>query len=102
MRINGEANVVPPRHDRAKPGGPDRGRSRRPLGAGDSVEISSAAQKLQKEGKAAAGRTRTSSSEERDLVKAKAEIQAKIASGFYDRDEVVREVAKKILDLLGL
>ncbi len=101
MRINGEASVVPPRHDRVKPQNTDRGRCLRKRDAGDSVEISGAAKRLHKEGTRAAGRTSTERSLDRDLVSLKARFQAKIASGFYDCEEVVGEVAKKILDLMG-
>jgi hypothetical protein len=101
LRIDGEVHVMPLGPDRSKPRGPENDRSQSKRDTGDSVEISGAAKKLYEEGPAAAGETRQDAALDQNLIELKARIQERIAGGFYDSGEVLREVAKKILDIIG-
>jgi len=85
-----------------KPGaeGAPRARKSGELGKGDHVEISDASKSLRAgsgEQPNCAGAPRS----ENELSKKQATVEERIASGFYNREEVINHIAKRILDLLG-
>lgn len=100
MRVSGEAYVMARDGDGLRLRGSQR--DRRPQGpvSGDSVEISDAARNLH-EKNAASGDVREGAGQDRDLASLRARIQERIASGFYDSEEVLKEVARKVLDIIG-
>jgi anti-sigma28 factor (negative regulator of flagellin synthesis) len=57
----------------------------------DRVEISDTSKSLR----------RDSAHPDEALAKKQATVQERIASGFYNREEVVNHIARRILDLLG-
>jgi anti-sigma28 factor (negative regulator of flagellin synthesis) len=100
LRIPGDFGVKPPPD--GKPGAESTrktAKSARPE-TGDRVELSEASKRLR--ARPADEAKPTDSPEPQDaLSKKQATIQERIASGFYDREEVINHIAKRILDLLG-
>jgi hypothetical protein len=93
LRIQGDHHLVPPadRHEDAERGGKAKGRQH--ANPKDTVDISDKAKRMHAEATGAA----------RELSpQIKAEIQERIRSGFYDSDEVLNRVARRVVDLLGL
>jgi len=100
LRIGGEIVVKTLGDGSLKPRGRQREQSPGGRTPDDSVEISDAAKQLHQDS-AAAGRSRAGSRADQDPAGLRARIQERIASGFYDSEEVIKEVARKILDIIG-
>jgi hypothetical protein len=100
LRVGGEANIMALGDHGLGPRGPQRKPRSQGRVSGDSVEISDAAKKLNEEN-AASGGVREGSGQDQDLVSLRAKIQERIASGFYNSEEVLKEVARKVLDVIG-
>jgi len=92
LRIPGDLSVKPPLE--GKPGAEGAPKTSKPASPppNDRVEISQDSQRLKADADQAAN--------EADNKLAK--VQERIASGFYNREEVINHIAKRILDLLGL
>jgi len=80
-------------------GTPDAPKSGKPA-PGDRVEISKASKHLRADPDEQAKRT-DMPRPEGTLSEKQATVQERIASGFYNREEVISHIARRILDLLG-
>ena len=101
MKIDGEHSVIPPIEKRADRPEPEPTKVRRDRLQADAVEISA-------DGKTAPHRCgcRDAADTEGHMRstsnQVKASLHERMNNGFYDRDDVLRGVAGKILDLFGL
>jgi hypothetical protein len=99
LRIQGEFGVTPP-HERKPgsdglPGNPQSGKPDQ----GDRVEISDTSRRL----RANLSEKPVSSDApncEAALARKRAAVEERIAGGFYNREEVIHHIARRILDLL--
>ena len=80
-------------------GTPDAPKSGKPA-PGDRVEISGTSKHLRADPDEQAKRTDTPRPESM-LSEKQATVQERIAGGFYNREEVINHIARRILDLLG-
>jgi hypothetical protein len=66
----------------------------------DRLDISDTSKRLREESAAGTNRAEAPHAEE-PLPKKLAAVQERIAAGFYNREEVINHIAKRILDLFG-
>jgi hypothetical protein len=100
LRIPGDFGVKPPIEGKpGAQGAPKTPKSRRPT-QGDRVEISDTSKSLRADTGEQAQRAEAPRSGDAPSKK-QATVQDRIASGFYNREEVINHIAKRILDLLG-
>ena len=99
MRIPGDFGIVPPVDPDGKPSGSDRAGKGNERGRPDVIEFSSSGRRLSADiasrRTGAAGRSGLDSG-------ARARIERRLASGFYERDEALEVIAEKLLDRFGI
>lgn len=102
MIINGNHTVIPPVG--GKTGDPERGpaKVRREARPDDAVEISAKAKAATQSHVDKPGLNDTENEMGATLNQVRAQLQERIRSGFYDREEVLGSIANRMLDLFGL
>jgi hypothetical protein len=100
LRIPGDFGVKPsPDGKPGAEGAPKTPKSGKPE-PGDRVEISDTSKRLRTGAGEQAKRAEAARSEDA-LSNKQATVEERIAAGFYNREEVINHIAKRILDLLG-
>lgn len=102
MEINGDHNVIQPidgKMELPKQAGAGAGKKR---SAGDTVEISRDARQLHTQDPAAPEPGAGSERMKTEASRMHAEVQRRMKSGFYESQEVLDGVARRILEFLGL
>lgn len=100
MRIPGDFGIVSPAHQDGKPCGTDRAHKGRESGRLDVVEFSSSGRRLSAD--FAPKRTGTTLKDDGLDTGARESVEQRLASGYYERIEVLEVVAGKLLEQLGM
>jgi hypothetical protein len=99
LRIRGDSGVTPPLERKpgseGVPGNPESGKPDQ----GDRVEISDTSRRL-KANLSEKPAPSDAPNGEAALARKRAAVEERIASGFYNREEVINHIARRILDLL--
>lgn len=98
--IKGAHNAAAPVGRDTRPDRPGQAAGRKRTTGRDTVEISEEARLLGGDGPGASIRAASLENMEDGISRVRTEIDARLRRGFYDSDEVVRQVADRILDLL--
>lgn len=99
MRIPGDFGIMPPVDPDGKPRGTDRARKSEERGNPDIIEISVYGKRLSAD--FISRKTRAGHGDGLDSG-ARARIEQRLASGFYERDDVLAVLADRLIDVFGL
>jgi hypothetical protein len=99
--ISGDHSVIPPVIGKVDPGDRSGVDVRRKPKANDTLEVSRTARHLNADGTTGGAPTRGTPDLKGGASKIRAEIQERIRNGFYEKDEVLSQIAERILDLFG-
>jgi hypothetical protein len=100
LRIPGDVGIVPPVGPDGKPRGSDRTGKDNTRGSPDIIEFSSSGKRLgadfASESAGVAGRSGTFDTD------ARATVEQRMASGYYERKEVLEAIADIVLEQFGI
>lgn len=101
MVIRGDHSVIPPISGSSDPACTSRTEGRRRAENEDVVEISDEAKQMNTGGSERLRQSQNARPMETGASRIRADISERIQNGFYDSEEVVNRVARKLLDLFG-
>ena len=101
MTIRGDHNVVSSLNRAIGPGTGDRVSHRRKARAGDAVEISKAARNLRGEKTLGSRHAGRASGADGGASVVRTQIRQRVRTGFYESEEVLRQIADRLVGLFG-